>query len=160
MPSKQAKKRSYNKQYRAANIDIITAHGKSYSEEHDRKQYFYDYHANESKLTKKNSAASSKACYHKDPEKSREESTARSKACYKDPEKSREESTARSKACYHKDPEKSREESTARSKACYHKDPEKSSVQSAATSSDSYHKDIDTNRNLKRQRYVSMLLCN
>ena len=80
MPSKEARKRKYGKDYRAANKGKISTYAKLYSEEHDRREYHREYYENDRGLSRKRSAATSKSAYHKDPEKSRAESTVRSKA--------------------------------------------------------------------------------
>ena len=69
MPSKEAKKRKYAKDYRAANKEKLCAYSKSYSKEHDRNEYFHEYYAYDRDLSQKRSATHSKSTYHKDPEK-------------------------------------------------------------------------------------------
>ena len=87
----------------------MRTYSKSYSKEHDRKEYYHDYYAYDTDLSQKRSAATSKSTYHKDPEKSRADCAARSKAKYhKDIGKSRAECAARSKNFYEKDIEASR----------------------------------------------------
>ena len=109
MPSKEAKKRKYAKDYRAANKEKLCAYSKSYSKEHDRNEYFHEYYAYDRDLSQKRSATHSKSTYHKDPGKNRAESAARSKKSYhKDIEKSRAECAARFKSFYEKHIEASR----------------------------------------------------
>ena len=50
MPSKEAKRRKYMKEYREANKDKISADASSYSEEHDRREYHRDYYASNLEL--------------------------------------------------------------------------------------------------------------
>ena len=44
MPSKEAKKRKYGKNYHAANKEKLSAYSKCYSKEHDRKEYITNYY--------------------------------------------------------------------------------------------------------------------
>ena len=64
--------------------------------------------------------------YHKDIEKSREDTATCSKESYDRDPKSGKKLTARSKMAYHKDVGKSCEETATRSKDFYDKDVEKS----------------------------------
>ena len=82
MPSKAAKKRKYFKDYCAANKQKLNAFSKSYSKEHDRKEYYEEYYACDRDLSQKRSAATFRFTYHKDLEKSRADSAAYSKASY------------------------------------------------------------------------------
>ena len=45
MPSKEAKKSKCMKDYHAGNKEKLCAYSKSYSKEHDRKEYFHEYYA-------------------------------------------------------------------------------------------------------------------
>ena len=76
MPSKEAKRRRYLKQYRAANKEKLSTYAKSYSQEHDRTEYHRDYYGADRQLNKKRSAATSKSTYDKDLEKSQADSAA------------------------------------------------------------------------------------
>ena len=69
MPSKAAKKRKYFKDYRAANKEKLNTYSKSYSKEHDRKEYYEECYACDRDLSQKSSAATSRFTYHKDLEK-------------------------------------------------------------------------------------------
>ena len=62
MPSKEAKRRKYMKEYREANKDKISADASSYSEEHDRREYHRDSYASNLELNRKKSALSSSNC--------------------------------------------------------------------------------------------------
>ena len=82
MPSKAPKKRKCFKDYRAANKEKLNAYSKSYSKEHDRKEYYEECYACDRDLSQKSSAATSRFTYHKDLEKSRADSAAHSKSSY------------------------------------------------------------------------------
>ena len=104
MPSKEATKRKYAKDYCGANKEKLCAYSK-----HDRNEYFHEYYAYDRDLSQKRSATHSKSTYHKDPGKNRAESAARSKKSFhKDIEKSQAECAARFKSFYEKHIEASR----------------------------------------------------
>ena len=70
MPSKERKKREKDRAYfRACKVERSG----------DRKEYYCDYYNRVIKLSQQRSCGSSKASYHKDPERSRVDTAVRSK---------------------------------------------------------------------------------